>query len=300
MAGSDQALFDRRCRLTIADPVKEKNNFKFETFNVTEIDGGRSDANLIGMRVQFDIKKTLKKEPNTSTITVTNLSADSRSKFQAKGVHVTLEAGYKDTGMVRYFAGDVRTVDHVRKGPDWESVFRLGDGERAWQFARVNESFAPGAAVSDVLRSVAGRMGIDLGNAIEQANKLGTKLDQGFCVSGSASRALDLLMKSIGMEWSIQDGALQILKVSQVLDLPVPEIGPDSGLLDSPEMGSPPKKGAPALVKFKCLLTSVKPGAKVKLKSERYNGYLRVVACSFKGDTSGGDWFSEISGELLK
>ena len=301
MATSGHALFDRRCRVTIAVPIDSKKDFKSVTRDVIEIDGGSvGAADVVGMRVQFRIAKTLKKEPNSSEIVISNLSPARRSSLQKIGVQLLLEAGYKDTGVSRYFSGDVRTVDHVRNDANWDTTMKLGDGSRAWRFARVNESFAPGANKGDVLKTLAEAMGLDLGNVASQASGLSGTFDQGFAAVGSAGRAIDMVVQSLGKEWSVQDGKIQILDPYEVLDLPIPEIGPDSGLVGSPEMGSPPKKGKPALVKFKCLLTPTKPGAKIKLKSLRYDGYVRVQAVRFTGDTHGGDWYSEIDGVLLK
>lgn len=296
MAGNNQALFGRICKLTIATPVSDPTNFKDTTSSeVIEINGGDG-----GMRIQFKVKKTLKKEPNTSEIRVSNLSPDRRASLQKKGVKVLLEAGYKDTGLSRIFSGDVRTVDHVRSGADWETVMQLGDGERAWQFARVNESFAPGTPIANVVKTLAGSLGLDLGNTNDQLKDITGTFDHGYCASGSASRAFDGVMKACRFDWSVQDGALQLLKPGQALSQSIPEISPSSGLVNSPEMGTPQKKGKPTLVKFDALLTPVKPGAKARLKSERYDGDVRVVSVEFTGDTHGGDWYSKIAGEVLK
>lgn len=300
MATSGNALFDRRARLTIATPTDEQGNFSKTKVQVIEIDGGRTDSGVDGMRIQFEIKKTHKKEPNTSQITVTNLSPSRRSSLQLKGVRALLEAGYKDTGMSRYAVADLRSVDHVRNNADWDTVMQLGDGERAWKYARVNVSHSPGTRSSDVLKSLADAMGLELGNLSTQLMGINSTLDQGFCACGSASRAMDQFVKSLHKEWSVQDGQLQILDPYEHLDLPVPDITPDTGLIGSPEMGSPPKKGKPALVKFKCLLTPTKPGSRVKLKSKRYDGYVTVQAVTFTGDTHGGDWYTEISGVVSK
>lgn len=301
MALSGLALFDRRCRLTIANPVDEENNFSKTQVQVIEIDGGTTDNRAVsGMRVAFKITKTLKKEPNTSEIVVTNLSPKRRSSLQHKGVKVMLEAGYKATGVKKYFSGDVRTIDHVRNNADWDTTMKLGDGERAWGFARISESFAPGTPKANVVRTIAKSMGLELGNLDEQLASLTGTIDQGFAAAGPSSHAMNQIITSLGKEWSVQDGQLQILDPYQVLNLPVPEISVSSGLLDSPEMGTPPKKGKPALVKFKSLLIPVKPGGKVKLVSERYNGYVRVVAVTFTGDTHGGSWETEISGQILQ
>jgi hypothetical protein len=291
VAASNQTLFGRIYRLTIAAPVATANNFKDTTSEVIEIED---------MRIQFNVKKTLKKEPNTSEIRITNLSPSRRASLQKKGVKVRLEIGYRDMGLGQIFSGDVRTVDHVRQGADWETIMQLGDGERAWQFARVNESFTAGASRADVVRAVANAMGIELGNVSERLGAIQGTFDQGWCASGSASREFDRVMKACGLEWSVQDGALQVLEKYQALNQPIEEISPSSGLIGSPEMGSPPKKGKPALVKFDALIGPCKPGAKVRLKSERYDGEVRITSVEFSGDSAGGPWFRKMAGEVLK
>lgn len=298
MAGQIQ-LFDRRCKVTFAIPVDTPGDFTHTTTNLLEVDGGRTDAWTVGQRVQFKVEKTLTKEPNTSSVTITNLAPQTRQQLQSKGVRVLIEAGYKD-GVERIFSGDVRTVDHVRSKADWDTVCKVGDGERAWRFARVAESFAVGSRAADVLKKVGRAMGIDLGNLDDKAAKIDTILDQGWSAAGSAARALDRLVVALGKEWSIQDGALQILDPYETIDYPIPDITPDTGLIDSPEMGSPATKGKPQLLKFKSLLVITKPGARVKLKSQRYDGYVRVHRCSFEGDTSGGDWYTTIEGTISK
>lgn len=301
MAGSGEALFDRRCRLTIANPVATPNDFKNVTTEVIEIDGGTTDDKTItGLRVRFDIKKSLKKEPNPGEIVVTNLSPKRRASLQQKGVRVTLEAGYKASGVTRIFTGDVRTIDHVRSGADWDTTLKLGDGERAWQYARVYESFAEGTAARDVLKAAVKGLGVEEGNLNKAISDVTKKIDQGFAIAGSAARAVDQIVKSLGMSWSVQDGQFQLLKPDAVLDLPIPEVSVSSGLIGSPEMGSPATKGKPALVKFKSLLIPMRPGTKVKLVSERYNGFVRVESCAFTGDTHGGNWFTEIAASILK
>lgn len=301
MAGSGQILWDRRCRVTIATPVDDSTDFKDTKTQVVEVDGGVTDQRgRIGQRIQFKVTRTLKKEPNTSEITISNLNSTSRGNLQKRGVKLLLEAGYKSTGVARYFAGDVRSVDHIRADADWESKLRLGDGERAWNFSRVSESFAPGTARSDVAKRVGSLLGIDVGNLNDWASKISGSYDQGFTAFGSTARVFDQIIKGAQLEWSIQDNALQILDPYGTLDLPIPVISEDSGMVGSPEMGAPKKKGAPGLIKVKSLLFPTKPGAKVKLKSDRYDGYLRVESVTFTGDTHGGDWYTEIDGSIVK
>lgn len=292
------ALYGRRARLTLAIPVSTPGDFTHVTTDVLEIQGGDDPANP-GMRIQFEVAKTVEKEPNTSKVVVSNLSPTTRAGLQKKGVKVTLEAGYVATGMSRIFVGDARTIDHVRNGPDWDTTIKLGDGERSIRFARFNESFAPGTSAGDVLTALANASGLAVGNVPDVVANL-TTFDQGYAVSGRVDKSLDRLVKSLGYKYSVQDGALQILTPGQALNSSVPDVSPSTGLIGSPEMGTPEKKGQPALLKFRSLLVPVIPGGKVKLTSERYDGvFVRIKKVKFTGDTHGGEWYSDMEGTIL-
>ena len=292
-------LYGRRCKLTLAVPVSTPGDFKSVTTDVVEINGG-DDPDAPGLRVRFKVTKTREKNPNPAEITVTNLSDSRRKSLQTKGVRVMLEAGYVGTGLSRIFAGDARTIDHIREGADWSSLIKCGDGERAFRFARSAESFAPGVKAGDVLRYLGKQLGLDTGNLAREAAKLDAiRFDQGYAVWGPVQTQIDRLLSSLGWTYSIQDGTLQVLKRGEVLEgLLVPEITPATGLIGSPEMGTPEVKGKPALCKFKCLLTPTRPGALIKLRSDRYDGRLVVKKCEFEGDSSGGPWYTTVEGIL--
>lgn len=291
------ALFGRRCRLLISAPtILRTARTAAAGTETVEIIGGDG-----GMRIQASIKKSLKKEPNTSEIRITNLSPSRRAELQTKGVRVHFEAGYKDTGMFGLFNGDVRTIDHIREGANWTTVMQVGDGERSWQFARVKESFSPGTPKSDVMKTLGGAMGLDLGNLAKMAGNITGAFDQGYSASGSASRAFDGLMKGLKLDWSVQDGAIQVLEKDGVLDGEILEIGSASGLIGSPEMGTPPKsRKKPHYLNFQFLLAPVKCGGKVRLKSERYDGDVRVLKADYELDTHGGPWYTKVGAQVLK
>lgn len=288
-----ETLYGRRCRVLIETPV----NFVTTGPNVFEINGGDS----LGMRVQFKIKKTSEKEPNCSEITITNLSEHTRQSLQTKGVKVTLEAGYVATGITRIFRGDARFIDHVREGADWETKFKCGDGERSYRYARLTESFSDGVTAGDIVAKLVTASGLQLGNDPYSSAILSAKrFDHGYSVDGTVANSLERLLKSIGLQWSIQNETISILDPGQPVPLEVvPEISPETGLIGSPEMGTPEHTKKPALLKFKSLLLPVRPGRKVKLLSERYKGFVKLIKVELIGDTHGGEWFSEMHGVIV-
>lgn len=300
MAG--QNLYGRVARLTISTPNTTTGDYTGTTRNVLEIDAGTDSANPgnIGQRIKFDIAKTDKKEPNTSKIVVINLNDSSRAQMQTKPVKLMLEVGYRDTGFTRIFVGDARSVDQVRNDADWETTAKLGDGERGYQNSRVAESFSPGTPQGQVLRYLANASGLQTGNAIDIATSMTTPFDQGYIVHGFWQQSFDRFVRSLGYTWSIQNETIQILQPGQALGLQIPLISESTGLVGSPEMGTPEKPTKPHLVKFTTLLVATQPGAKVHLTSDRYDADVYVKKCRFEGDTQGGPWFTHIEGIILK
>jgi hypothetical protein len=291
-------LFGRRCRVTVSIPVDTPGDFSTTTVDDLIIDGA-DDPLAPGMRVKFKIDKTDQKEPNTSVVVVSNLSPSTRSKLQKKGVKLALEAGYQATGMSRIFLGDVRTSDHVRNDADWDTTIKLGDGERAYRFARVSESFAARTPASAILQRLANLSGLVLGNVPDQAAALRQTFDQGYVAHGRWSDVFDAFVRSLRLTWSIQDGALQVLAPGTSVQAQIPLISPSTGLIGSPEMGTPEKKGKPALLKFKSLLFPARPGTEVQLQSARYNGRVRARKVSIEGDTHGGEWYTTVEGVIM-
>lgn len=294
---SDEVLWGRRCRLTIALPTDLEGDFDGVKPNAIEINGA-DDPTAPGMRVQFKITASTQKEPNTSEITVTNLAPDHRAALQQKGVKVQLEAGYEATGMAVYFRGDARTVDHLRDKADWNTKIKCGDGDRAFRYAQASESFAADTSAADVLKYLAGQLGLQLGNVPAKVADFSVRFGSGYVVEGSVQRSLDRLVKSLGFTWSIQEGGLQVLAPGEAVASAVPLITSFTGLVGSPEMGSPEKKGKPQLLKFKCMLTPVRPGGLVALRSERYDGQVRVNKVEHSGDIRGQEWYTTIEGVL--
>ncbi len=282
-----QALFKRLVTVRVAVPVKGYAQIGQLVIEVTDL------------RVQFKVKKTTKKEPNTAEVVITNLNADRRAQLQQAGGKFILLAGYESTGVEQLFVGDVRNVAHVRDGADWNSTLHSGDGERAYRWARINQSFKGGTPVSDVVAKIVTSMGIAQGNLATVLAGLSGQYVNGIALQGSAQRELDTILRSQGYSWSIVDGALSVLKNDATLAGLIPEWSGDTGLVGSPEFGAAEKNKGP-LVKAKHLLApQVKPGGKIKLVSERFNGEIRVVVVDHTGDTEGGDWYTEVEGEPL-
>lgn len=292
-AGANERLYGRKARVILAIPVSTPGDYQHVTTDTIEINDSSAAP---GLRIKFKIVKTDEKDPNSSEITIVNLEPAHRAALQQKGVKATLEAGYEATGLTRIFFGDIRTTDHVRNGSSWDTVLKCGDGERSFQYARLTESFAPGTGAGDIVKRLAQASGLAIGNVPDQVLNIQLSYDHGYCVAGLVSKSLDKLLKGLGYTYSIQDGALQVLTPNSTIGGEVPVLSPSTGLIGSPEMGSPEKKGKPALLKFKAYLFPARPRGRVKIESDRYNGFFRVKKATLSGDTRGPEWYTEGEG----
>jgi hypothetical protein len=280
-------LFDRECFVDVQSP-DEDTGFRLE-----------------GFRVQFKAVRSLGKHPNTCELSVTNLSREHRAALQKRHARIRLMAGYVGSSS-QLFSGQARSVDNVRRGTEWETKVRCGDGERQYVYGSCSESFAPGTPVADVIRRLARISGLGIGNvelALQSAASskvpVVERYENGFTAYGNTSTALDNAITAAGFEWSIQDGQLQLLRPGAVVAQRPVLLTSDSGLIGSPEHGAPGKKGGPAPLKVRALLMpNLRPGGRVELRTEGIpKASYRISRVEHSGDTSGTTWYSDMEVE---
>lgn len=245
--------------------------------------------------ITFKIKRALTPgKPSTCELSVFNLSKDHRNEIRdATRPAVRVEAGYKD-GMSLLFQGNERQTVSKRDGGDWETKITAGDGEASIRLARSVRAFGPDTRLEDVVKYCADQMDLGAGNtseALEGAalDKLTAVFPRGTVLRGRAAQELTALLASANLEWSVQEGVLQVLPRGGSLNREAILLRSDSGLLESPEVG---KHG---IVKAKALLIpDLVPGRLVKLESDAVNGTYRIETAEYSGQTKGDDWGVEM------
>lgn len=253
------------------------------------------------LRIAFHVTKTLEKEPNTLDLRVYNLSDGSRSLLD-KRMKIVLEAGYLNRGTgtdtrAIIFSGLSRLCDHLHEGPDWETHILCGDGENLFQTTRVLKSFAAGASLSQAIRFAADQLKVNIGNLNDALNEGGLpfqKFEYGLPVSGSAYDVFNTLMKTAGYTWSVQQGALQVIKKGDQLVEEAVVLSKDTGLVGSPEHSAPHKSKKPSFLVAKSLLNpKIRPGCTVRMDSLQVKGDFIVHKVVHSGDSHGNDWTSK-------
>ena len=281
-------LFKRIAKVSITRSVR--TSFTQRLPNTIEVEN---------LRIAFNIDKTLGNDPNKASISIYNLSADTRAELQYSPLHVRLDAGYEDA-TARLFEGDVRWGASTHVGVDWRSDLQLGDGERSTKHARVRRSYKSGVGIKTVLAGIAKSMGLKLPRNIDQATDLSREFAAGVSIVGPAGKELTKALIGTGYVWSIQDGKLQILKQADIRPDQAAVISPENGLIGVPTLGYPQTaKGKPVLTARMLLYPRLTPGGKVQLDSNALKGDYKVLSVRHSGDTHGSDWFTVIEATPL-
>lgn len=253
---------------------------------------------------QFSVKKSLKpNEPNTCDLRIFNLNEDSRLYLGMLGpkIPVLLEAGYVDPiGTSQVYLGEVRAaLPSVVQGPDILTELTTGDGEQEIARARINVVFARGTPPNIALQQIVTALGVGSGNIDHAVALLQSKgvanLLNGVAISGKAAYHLNNICKSANLEWSIQNGALQIIDKGKALNQTAIKLDPSSGLIGSPTCDNNGVANVSAL-----MIPGLLPGRAVNLQAKNLQGNFRIFSVEYEGDTHGDPWYAHMVLKKLK
>lgn len=96
------------------------------------------------------------------------------------------------------------------------------------------------------------------------------------------------LCRSAGLEWSIQDGCLQLLNIGEALSTnEAIQLDSSTGLIGSPSVDSQ------GVLEFTTLLIpGIAPGVLVDMDSLFVKGGYRIEKVRYQGETVGQDWYA--------
>lgn len=292
LPGSEQ-LFNRVAQLTIGLSPSPNAPVKSGTV-VTALQ-------ITGLHMQFKVHKSVRIEPATCEISVYNMTAAHRAAVRQRGLPVILSAGYTNT-VGEIFSGVVRYADNVRQGPDWVTKIQCGDGELSYRFARLSQSWGSGTAMRTVAVALINTLGPQANITAKTLATMTAQFPRGYHVSGPAALSLDRLLYGFGYEWHFSNGQIVVLQQGQTTGETAVLLSPSTGLVGSPEHGSPdPSKPANSThtLKVKSLLIpTLKPAGLVQVQAEGIGAtspaFFRCQSVDFEGDTFGGPWTSSI------
>ena len=249
---------------------------------------------ITGLRIQFKVTKSVDSEPNPGELTITNASEQTRVNLQTKPLRLKIEAGF-DGNYRHVFTGDLRHGYSELNGSDWETKLRLGDGDQAWRYARVNKTYKRGANVATMIQYAASTMGFIIDAKTLASPELQAQVASGRALEGPTRDELTRLLAPYGYHWSMQDGQIQILRDDETRADTARVISEETGMIGSPTFGAPGKNGKPAMLNIKSrLYPELTPGARVVVRARAINGTFRMEKLTHSGDTHGDDRTTEI------
>lgn len=250
------------------------------------------------LHINFSFQKTDLYSPNTGNLSVWNLSPAHTSMLidGEENAKLTLEAGYKDH-ISRIFSGTVSFSSTAMDGADWRTDIEVIDTLEPQRDSYVSLSFAPGTNWKDITNEAAGQLGIPIKYGYNAEFK---DIDTGFQFVGLADDIFTKAGESNGLSWSVQDGIVQMKKISDTIPEPeVYEVSAKTGMIEFP-------------VRV-CLAGSMETGDKlvgyevttllngdihiddyVYLVSRTATGYFRVYSIEYTGDSQSGDWVTKM------
>lgn len=249
------------------------------------------------LRIKFSCEKQNEGTPNKAEIEIYNLSGATRSIMEAKNTKVRLYVGYLgltknafinaginlNSSVELIFVGNVNKVTHDIQTPDIITKLEVKDGENAYRNAKIEKGYPPNSTLKNIFKDLNDSMNIPAGS---QEVIPDFKYANGLTLSGLTRDHLDVLCRANGLEWSIQDETLQIIKRKKgTTDFAV-VLSAETGLVGTPNKTD---KG----VEFESLLQPLlRPGRKVKLESKILSGTYIVRKVKHEGDSQEGKFTS--------
>lgn len=274
-------LFGRTCTLTLGTT-------QIKCLQATAAMSAAQAAAAGGLALTFRVKKNLKPEPNSVELKVWNLAPTTRQALQqAKLIPVQLDVGYQGENHTIYL-GQLRSATSEIDGPNIVTSISSGDSEQAFAANRVKIAVPAQATPQQILGLAGNALKVGAGN-LAQAQGLATAGTGGPArtLHGFASDVFSTLTRANGQQWSVQDGALQVLPIGKSLGSPATavKLSASSGMIGSPTIDN---KG---VVKVESLIQpGLTPGLPVIIAGIALQGAFRIEDSEYNGATWGQPW----------
>ncbi|SET17404.1 phage protein [Thorsellia anophelis] len=239
-----------------------------------------------GLRISFEITKSIDSKPNPARISLWNLNRNTINRLLAGEFKlIKLYVGYSSLRII--YMGDLIRAKVMRDGVDFIIEFECGDGFNDHQSAIFSKTIRAGATIRDTFLNAASTFESPLGSHMLPSNK---QLPRAQVFNAPTRKVLNDLANDQNANWFIEDGELNFLPYDQVMNKSIPLLSEQTGLIGSPEQTD---QG----LEIDCLLNpDLSIGSLILLESiiEYFNGEYKVVHLSHKGDILGDDWLTHL------
>lgn len=288
---SHQKLFGRGIKCTIGIPNNPHLDITAD-FNDTNSSG----LDVSGLDIEFTADKSLKPEPNNCLVRIWNLTDQHRKQLaNVSKLTLKLEVGYQ-SALHQIYLGETRAAYTTRDGADLITHIESSDGAKEMATSRLLQPVGARVPAATALTAICNALGVETGNMPSVIKQLQETWEvpvlNGSSLTGNAAERLTDFCRSAGLEWSIQDGALQIIPIGDILTGQNPNfsaaynINADTGMIGSPTLDN---KGIVTVQTL--IIPGIFPGVQISLESLQFQGAYRVQRCRWHGATFNQDWY---------
>jgi hypothetical protein len=289
---------------------------QFLRFGQLVVSKGGQGLDLSNLRFRFEVKASDVETPNTLVVRVYNLAEQTVNSIIQEFDTVTLTAGFQNGNKGNIFQGDIKQFYFGReRNVDGFLEIRAGDGDQAYNFSVINQTFPAGTTDQQQLSAIASSMGLPVANSANGFVSTGGVLPRGKTLFGMARFHMGDLTKKNDCRWSIQNGVVTLVPNTGFLPGTAVEINSATGMIGTPEQTD---NG----IVVRCLLNPlIRIGQAVKINNRDINqtniksqffpsftsqfypatvandGLYRVLVAEHSGDTRGhgDDWYTELT-----
>lgn len=281
------------------------------------IESTGDDIIIEGLRITFNVIKSVVSKYNKTEIEIYNLSEATRNRIDDKNKKVYLNAGYDDPGyssepitklFTRLVQGDITLFKHRFEPPDIITKLELYEGHKEMNkeishVSKENTTFVQALKkVCEEAKTQFDFKGLTINNLKDKV------MTTGYSFSGKLKDAMDDLSESMDADWSMDgDIAKFITRGQNIPDLLI-NIDDTSGMIGVPEKiddvntktGRMRAKykgntaAAPGYIITSLLNTNIVPGALMHFKSKKLHIDHDCIVhdVTHRGDTHGPEWTS--------
>lgn len=242
-------------------------------------------------RVTYSIKRTSRSKPNPAELTITGLAPTTREAISQRLTPVRLIAGYSGTAG-QLFSGQLDSAITVKDGTDWITTIHASDGRAAWQSYANSRGWRGGTPWQGIVADLALSMGLAVPPASLDAIQGASRGP--YTVTGYAWREMDTIIAQLGLQWSIQDGAIQVVQADQATAESVVWLTPTSGLIGPVRFTDPKisRVGKNRTLRRRSAIeldaltqAEFKPGRRIRVDSMTCSGDYRIDSVEHRGDS---------------
>lgn len=270
----------------------------------------------------FNVRTYDLQTPNNAEIRIYNVAYDTMVMVRKEFTTVNLNAGYNNN-FGQIFTGTIKQARIGRIGVDNYLELAVADGDTAYNYSTLSVSLAAGATPLDIINACATALkpfGVTLGplptNLTDNNQRILSTMryPRGVTLFGMTRETLRHVATLIGCTWSIQQGQLLFIPQLSYLQGDTVIVTSASGMINLPEQTEGgvivrclinPSLGIGRLIwinnkqinqgRYSLAYLGEVQNAQLDLVSIKGDGYYKILAIDYEGDTRGQAWYCTLT-----